>query len=135
MFIMLEAEFGDIKISKIRTKTYHPIPTEENQFLVRFWDADDILKRTAIPKGTVKITYMVKVPPCCPHCKQELPMGFARFDDLVDMDIYEYKGAVIKSMAKYTETDYDGWAIGDVVEMVIKYETVEYKTCFPRATN
>jgi hypothetical protein len=121
---MFEAEFGDIKISKIQLRELRPSPTEENEFFVKMWDAEDILHRSHIPKGTCRVVNLVKVPASCPHCQKELPMGFARFDDFREAETFEYKGATIEAMAK---VDDDYYNCGDIIELRIHYEMVEYK--------
>lgn len=127
MFTMFAAELGDIKIEKVHITAFRNSPSEENEIYIILWDSHHLLGRTEIPKGKVSVTQMVKVPASCPHCQKELPMGFARFDDLKDFETYTYHGAVVKGMTKIEETDYDGHRIGDLVELRIKYETLEYK--------
>lgn len=127
MFTMFEAELGDIKIAKVHVTAFRNSPSEENEIYIIVCDNHQLLGRTEIPKGKVSITQMVKVPASCPHCQKELPHGFARFDDLKDFETFTYHGAVVKGMTRIEETDYDGWKIGELVELRIKYETLEYK--------
>lgn len=123
MFTMFEAEFGDIKVSRIRIRNFRNSPTEENEIFVTMWDAENLLGRT-IPKGGCRVIQMVKVPACCPNCKYELPMmGYC---DFKDFEIFTYHGVTIKGITKI-EDDYTG--CGDVVELRIGYETLEYKRC------
>lgn len=123
MFTMFEAEFGDIKVSKIRIRNFRNSPTEENEIYITMWDAENLLGRV-IPKGSCRVIQMVKVPASCPHCQKELPLGFARFDDFKDFETFEYYGATIKGINKIEE---DCYGAGDVVELRIHYETLEYK--------
>ena len=123
MFTLFAAVFGDIKISKIKVRDFKSGPTEENEIFVTLWDTEELLHKTTIPKGECSVTKMVKVPASCPHCQKELPMGFARFDDLKDFETLTYHGATIKAINKVANDEY----VGDVVELRIKYETVEYK--------
>lgn len=119
MITTFEAEFGNIKIPKITTRL-HSSPTEENEFFVRIWDAEDTIHRSAIPKGTCTIRRYLKVPPDCPHCGKQLPEGLGNYK-LQEIETYEYKGVTVKAMAK--APDYDD----DVIELRLHYETVEVK--------
>ncbi len=125
MFTMFEAEFGGIKIPKIRVRSIRQSPTEENEFYVLLWDENEIGKKTDISKGSCRITRMVKVPASCPHCNQELPPGFARFENLVDMDPYLYSGVTVKGIQVIPDTDYDGYKVGNLVELRLHYEEVK----------
>ena len=114
-----EAEFGDIKIEKIRVKKFFTLSTEENEFFVTIWDAEKLLDRTEILKGKCNITHMVKVPASCPHCHKELPMS----ETLKDFESFLYHGATIKGMTKVDNDVYTG----DIIELRIHYEILEYK--------
>lgn len=127
MFTMFEADFGGVKIPKIRVRSIHQSPTEENEFYVILWDENEIGRKTDIPKGSCKITRMVKVPASCPHCNQELPSGFARFENLVDSDVFIYSGVTIKDMQTLPGMDYDGYNIGNLVELRLHYEEVRHE--------
>ena len=124
MHTNFEAEFGDIKIPKIQIRQFAQISRDENEIFVTFLDLENLLSRTHIPKGECRVVKMVKAPPSCPHCQKELPMmmGLGNYD-LKDLETFIYHGATIKGMKKVDEDDY----YGDIVELRIHYETLEYK--------
>jgi len=119
MFITFEAEFGEIKISRIRATYFGTSPTEENEIFVRLPDLSDLLDRTEIPKGKCTVTRLVKAPASCPHCHQELPHGFA----LKDFESFIYNGVTVKGVEKIA--DYDAYQ--SFVELRLRYETIQYK--------
>lgn len=115
-----EAEFGEIKIPKIRTKIFNS-KTEENEFFVIIWDAEGLLSKTNIPKGTVRVVHSVEVPPNCPHCGKELPDGVYMRSSFKDIGVYEYGGVTVKAMNN-VGLEYGG----NVVELCLHYEVMEY---------
>jgi len=123
MLMMFEADFGDIKVSKTKIRSLRNSPTEENEIYIVMWDVENLLGGV-IPKGSCRVIQMVKVPQSCPHCHKELPMGFARFDDLKDVETFEYHGAIIKGINKIAGDEYSAM---DMVELRIHYETLVYK--------
>jgi len=121
MITTFEADFGDIKIPKIKVKTFTQSPTEENEFFVRIWDAEDTLKHSIIPQGVATIRRYIKVPPKCPNCQYELHNLGTLHYEIKEVEVYEYKGVTVRGMAAVEGYD------EDVIELRLHYETMEYK--------
>ena len=102
MIRTFEADFGEIKITKVRAKAFSQSPTGENEIFITItiWDIEDMINRVYIPSGTVTIR------------QYELS------DLQHEIEAYEYKGVTIKGIASI-----DGY---DMIELRLHYETVEH---------
>ena len=124
-----EAKFGNCNISARQAKVTAS-PSEENELHVLLFDVESEIKNffesPSVPKGTVCVKSLVKVPPNCPNCGHELHnMGLGHYE-LKELDSYNYNGVTATVIPSYNE---------DILELKLHYETLEYKPCYPKEQN